>query len=430
MKTRRKCELGLSPRHPSLFHLCWWRFCPRLQSSSTTLAGSLTLPEAMMLPRPRPRPGGRIRLGYLSADFRQHPVAALIVALIERHDRRDFEVTGYSFCARDRSAMRGRFTGAFDHFVDIDKMPHRQAAELIHENGIDVLIDLMGYTRYCRPTILAHRPAPIQVNYLGYPGTMAADFIDYIIVDPFLVPTDQQPFYTERLVHLPDCYQPSDTRRQMANPAPSRASCGLPEKGFVFCCFNNSYKLTPAFFDIWMRLLNAVPGSVLWLSERNDFVKDNLRREASCRGVAAERLVFLPRAPMPEYLARLGLADLFLDTLPYNAGATANDALWTGLPVLTCAGETYVGRMAGAVLTAAGLPELITTSVEAYETLAFQLATEPGRLTAVRQKLERNRSTMPLFDTERFNRKLEAAYQRMWETWRAGEAPAAFSIRS
>jgi predicted O-linked N-acetylglucosamine transferase (SPINDLY family) len=326
--------------------------------------------------------------------------------------------------------MRGRFTGAFDHFVDIDKMPHRQAAELIHENGIDVLIDLMGYTRYCRPTILAHRPAPIQVNYLGYPGTMAADFIDYIIVDPFLVPTDQQPFYTERLVHLPDCYQPSDTRRQMANPAPSRASCGLPEKGFVFCCFNNSYKLTPAFFDIWMRLLNAVPGSVLWLSERNDFVKDNLRREASCRGVAAERLVFLPRAPMPEYLARLGLADLFLDTLPYNAGATANDALWTGLPVLTCAGETYVGRMAGAVLTAAGLPELITTSVEAYETLAFQLATEPGRLTAVRQKLERNRSTMPLFDTERFNRKLEAAYQRMWETWRAGEAPAAFSIRS
>jgi protein O-GlcNAc transferase len=394
------------------------------------IAASITVPKAMLLPRRQPRSGKRIRLGYLSEDLRQHPVGVLIVEQIERHDRRDFEVIGYSFGPENRTPMRARFTGAFDRFVDIDKMPHRQAAELIHSDAIDILIDLTGYTGYCRPEILACRPASIQVSHLGFPGTMGADFIDYIIVDPFLVPMDQQPFYSEKLVYLPDCYQPSDTRRKIADPPPTRAACGLPEQGFVFCSFNNAYKITPIVFDIWMRLLKAVPGGVLWLYTTNDLVKQNLRREASVRGVAPERVVFAQPAPMPEYLARLGLADLFLDTLPYNAGATANDALWAGLPLLTCAGGTYVGRMAGAVLTAARLPELITTSLEAYEGLALRLATEPGLLAGLRQKLARNRSTVPLFDTARFTRNLETAYRRMWEIWRARQPPAPISVPS
>jgi len=388
----------------------------------------LPVPETILLPQPRLRPGNRIRLGYLSADFRQHPVAALISEFIERHNRRRFEVIGYSYGPDDPGgAMRNRLVGTFDLFRDIGKMPHRQAAELIRSDGIDILMDLTGYTSLCRPAILILRPAPIQVSYLGYPGTMGADFIDYIIVDRFLVPADQQPFYSEKLVHLPNCYQPGDTRRQIAEPAPTRGECGLPEQGFVFCCFNNSYKFTPDFFDIWMRLLKAVPESVLWLLEANPLVRDNLRMEAERRGLAVERLVFMPRLSMPEYLARLGLADLFLDTLPYNAGATANDALWVGLPVLTCAGQTYVGRMAGALLTAAGLPELITTSPEAYEALALQLTREPNRLAGLRRLL-RDRSALPLFDIARYTSDLEAAYTRMWETWRTGRPAEAFSL--
>jgi predicted O-linked N-acetylglucosamine transferase (SPINDLY family) len=418
-------------RHPfpGIFALLAFYSTPAEQfDCARGLAATITVTEAEKLPRPEPRPGERIRLGYLSADFRQHPVGVSIAGLIDQHDRRHFEVIGYSCGPNDGSALRTRLAGAFDRFVDIGEMGHRQAAELIHRDGIDILIDLTGHTAFSRPVIVAYRPAPIQVNYLGYPGTMGGDFIDYIIVDRFVVPPDQQPFFTERLVHLPDCYQCSDDKREIGELTLSRAECGLPDDGFVFCCFNSSYKITPAFFDIWMQLLNAVPGSVLWLVATDALLKDNLLREAIERGVAAERLVFAPGAPMPEYLARLRLADLFLDTLPYNAGATANDALWAGLPVLTCAGETYVGRMAGALLTAVGLPELITTSPEAYADLALRLATEPGRLAALRQKLARNRSAMPLFDIARFTRNLEAAYRQMWETWRAGRPLAAFSV--
>jgi protein O-GlcNAc transferase len=391
-------------------------------------AAKIVTPGAAELVRPPRKTGERIRLGYLSADFRRHPVAFLIAELIERHDRRRVDVIGYSYGPNDGSAMRSRLAGAFDRFADIEKMPHGQAAALIRADAVDILVDLTGYTGNCKPAILACRPAPIQVNFLGYPGTMGADFIDYIIVDQFVVPTDQQPFYTESLVHLPHCYQPSDTTRQIAEPAPSRAECGLPETGFVFCCFNNSYKITPDFFDIWMRLLQAVPGSVLWLVAANALVRDNLRREALRRGVAVERLVFMPPVSLPDYLARLGLADLFLDTLPYNAGATANDALWAGLPVLTCAGETYAGRMAGALLQATGLPELITASLDAYAALALRLAREPNLLGRLRARLERNRHSLPLFDTVRFARDLEAAYRRMWETWRGGQPTAAFAV--
>jgi protein O-GlcNAc transferase len=240
-------------------------------------------------------------------------------------------------------------------------MSNQRAAEQIRADGVDILVDLTGYTALGRTAILAYRPAPIQVNYLGYPGTIGADFINYIVVNRFLAAMDHQPYYSERLVQLPHCYQPSELGQQIADRAPSRPECGLPERGIVFCCFNTSYKLTPTFFDVWMRLLHAVPESVLWLVASNPLVIDNFRREAVQRGVAAERLVFAAPTGRPEYLRRLALADLFLDTLPYNAGATASDALWAGLPVLTCSGETYVGRMAGALLTAAELPQLITT---------------------------------------------------------------------
>jgi predicted O-linked N-acetylglucosamine transferase (SPINDLY family) len=391
-------------------------------------AAKIAAGAAQILVRREPQPAERIRLGYLSFDFRQHAVAVLIAGLIECHNRRHFEVIGYSYGPDDGSAMRTRLAAAFDRFVDVSGMSSRRAAEVINEDAVDILIDLTGYTGYSRAEIVAYRPAPIQVNYLGNPGTMGADFIDYIIVDPFVVPVDQQPFYTERLVQLPHCYQPIDAARLVAGSAQSRTQCGLPEEDFVFCCFNTSYKITPAFFDIWMRLLNAVPGSVLWLVARNAVVGDNLRREAARRGVVTERLVFTTPASMPVYLGRLALADLFLDTLPYNAGATAGDALCAGVPVLTCAGEPYVGRMAGALLMAAGLPELVAPSLAAYEILALRLATEPDLLAAVRQRLARNRLSMPLLDIKRFTRDLEAAYRRMWEIRRAGETPAAFSI--
>ena len=299
---------------------------------------------------------------------------------------------------------------------------------MIRADAVDILVDLKGFTQNCRPAILAHRPAPIQVNYLGYPGTMGADFIDYIIVDPFVVPPDQQPFFSEQLVHLPDCYQCNDDTREIAQRTPSRSECDLPEQGFVFCCFNNSYKITPTFFDIWMRLLHVVPHSVLWLLDTNSSAKTNLVREAAARGIVPERLIFASRLPLPEHLARHRLADLFLDTLPYNAHTTASDALWAGLPVLTCAGNTFAGRVAGSLLRAVGLGELVTTTLEDYEAMALRLARDVELLTRLRVCLAQNRRSYPLFDTERYARNIETAYWRMWERWRAGRPPAAFSV--
>jgi predicted O-linked N-acetylglucosamine transferase (SPINDLY family) len=324
--------------------------------------------------------------------------------------------------------VRDRLAKAFDRFVDIVPMQDPDAARLIHADALDVLVDLNGFTPAGRPKIPAYRPAPIQVNYLGYPGTMGADFIDYILVDRFVVPPEQKPFFSERVVYVPGCYQCNDDKRAIAAATPSRAECGLPEAGFVFCCFNDSYKLTPRFFDVWMRLLHAVPGSVLWLLEPNRLVASNLAREAEARGIAPTRLVFAPRLPLPEHLARHRLADLFLDTLPYNAHTTASDALWAGLPVLTCAGDTFAGRVGGSLLQAVGLGELVTASLEDYEALALRLAGDAGVLTRLRARLAQNRQTFPLFDTERATRNLEAAYWRMHQIRKAGRPPIAFSI--
>ena len=370
----------------------------------------------------------KIRLAYLSTDFREHAVAYLIAELFERHDRSNFELFAISLGREDDSPMRQRLRKAFDHFVDVRQLSDYEAAKLIRNAEIDIAIDLNGHTREARPRILGHRPAPIQVNYLGYPGSMGADFMDYAIVDPFVVPLDQQVNFTERLVYLPDCYQVNDSKREIAQLTPSRQECGLPEGAFVFCCFNNNYKLTPTLFDIWMRLLKEVPGSVIWLLGDNEWAVANLRGEARARGVEPERLIFAPRMSLADHLARHRLADLFLDTLPYNSHTTASDALWAGLPVLSCAGQGFAARVAGSLLSAIGLPELVVESLDEYEDMALSLATQPGRLQALRKKLMQNRLRTPLFDTDRFRRHIEAAYLRMWHIWQQGERPATFAV--
>jgi len=321
--------------------------------------------------------------------------------------------------------MRQRLISIFDRFVDLHFRSDTEAANLIRSLTIDILIDLTGYTHHSRPQILAARPAPIQVAFLGYPGTTGADFIDYVIADPIVAPMDQQSFFSEKIIHLPHCYQPNDSQKPIAEGCPSRAAAGLPDQGFVFCCFNNSFKITPDIFDIWMRLLRAIPGSVLWLLDANPTATDNLRREALARDVAPDRLVFAPRLPLPEHLARHRLADLFLDTLPCNAHTTASDALWAGLPVLTCLGSTFAGRVAASLLTAVGLPDLVTASLADYEALARRLAGNPGLLATLRHRLADNRLTTSLFDSARFARDLERAFETIWAKWNDEQPPAA-----
>ena len=355
----------------------------------------------------------RLRVAYLSADFHDHATAYLMAELFEIHDRHHFEWWGVSFGPNKPGTMRARLEKAFDHFLEVGHLSDAEVAQRLRELEIDIAVDLKGYTQDCRPGILGHRPAPIQVNYLGYPGTLGAPHIDFLIGDRWVTPPEHDAFYTEQVVRLPDSYQVNDRHRVIADKVFTRAELGLPEKGFVFCCFNNNYKITPHIFDIWMRLLKKVPRSVLWLLESNGESAANLRREAKARGIAAKRLVFAPKLPLPEHLARHRCADLFLDTLPVNAHTTTSDALWAGLPVLTCLGQAFAGRVAASLLSAIELPELITTNLADYEAKALHLAHHPDELHALRAKLAAHRLTTPLFDTERFARNLEAAYQRM-----------------
>jgi protein O-GlcNAc transferase len=402
---------------------------------------------ARQVGRPQPPPhldrakrrNGKIRIAYLSADFRAHVMGYQIAELIERHDRERFEVLGVSFAPDDGSAIRARLIRAFDRFLDVRAKSDREAAQVLRALDVDIAIDLMGHTRDARLGILAQRAAPIQVSYLGYAGTSGAEFIDYILGDPVVLPFGDQPFYRERIVQLPDSFFAADSQRSIAAASqPSRASrgggrqeAGLPEHGFVFCCFNNAAKLNPGMFDIWMRLLAGVPGSVLWLSPKNASAERNLREEARRRGVDAARLVFAPRVPQIEdHLARHRLADLFLDTLPYNAHATAGDALWAGLPVLTCLGASFAGRVGGSLLRAAGLPELVTASPADYEALALRLARERPLLASLRELLERHCTRSALFDTARLARHIEAAYATMRDIWQKGEAPRAFRVEA
>ena len=352
----------------------------------------------------------RIRLAYLSADFHQHPTAQLLAELFERHDRSRFEITGIAFGPDDGSALRARMKRAFDHFEDVRGKSDAEVAALLKARETDIVVDLNGHTAGARTGIFAFRPAPVQVNYLVYPGTLAADFIDYVLADRIVLPDDQQPFFREKIAHLPDCYQANDATRILL-PAPSRAEAGLPQDSFVFCCFNNSWKITAPVFDIWMRLLDKVENSVLWLLD--GLHAPNLRETARSRGIDPARLIFAPRLAPDQHLARHQLADLFLDTLPYNAHTSCSDALWAGLPVVTCYGKAFPGRVAASLLKAIDLPELVTTRAQDYEALALELAVNPALLQATREKLARNRLTTPLYDSERFRRNIEAAYEAM-----------------
>ena len=372
---------------------------------------------------------GKIRVAYLSADFNGHAVATLLAGVCEQHDKSRFETTAISYVDSDGSAMRRRLERAFDRGIDVAGKSDQEVASAIRRLEIDVAVDLMGFTGECRPGILALRPAPLQINFLGFPGTMGSNAFDYIIADPIVIPEEHKQHYSESVVHLPDSYLPADSVRRIAARKPTRAEAGLPDEGFVFCSFNASYKFSPEIFEVWMRLLRAVERSVLWLPQMNATAVRNLRAEAARRGVSERRLVFAPFLREDEdHLARLGLADLFLDTLPYNAHSTAVDALWAGVPVLTMCGNAFAGRVASSALTAAGLSDLITMTLEDYEVLALRLAREPQTLAALRARLEHNRNTSALFDTVRYTRNLEAAYLLMWQMQQSGEAPAHFAI--
>jgi protein O-GlcNAc transferase len=371
----------------------------------------------------------RIRVAYLSPDFRDRAMAILMAGVFEHHDDTRFETTAISMGPDDGSKMRRRVEAAFDRFIDVQAMSDAEVATMLRESQIDLAIDLNSHGGGGRPGILAYRPAPVQVSYHNT-GTTGAPYLDYIVADRTVIPDTHFCYYTEKVVHLPHSFFCSDSQRYVPEHTPSRIEEGLPETGFVYCCFNNSNRIAPSIFDVWMRLLNACPGSVLWLRDYNPYAMRNLRREAEARGVAPERLVFAPRSAADAHLARHRLADLYLDTLPYNAFTTASDALWAGLPVLTCLGNTFAGRVGASLLNTIGLPELVTSSLAEYEELAIALARDSGRLAAIKANLLRNRASEPLFDTARFTRDLETAYTTMWERSQRGEPPQSFSVVS
>ena len=365
----------------------------------------------------------KIRIGYYSEDFHEHPVAHLIIELFELHNKDQFELFGFYLGPPDSSKMHKRVLSAFNQFIDVRLKSDKDVALMSREIGIDIAVDLGGFTGLHRPGIFSYRAAPIQVNYLGYPGTMGAKYIDYIIADPTLIPIESEQYYSEKIVYLPNTYQPNDRNRIVAEKVFTKDELGLPKDSFVFCCFNSSFKITPDTFDGWMRILKAAKNSVLWLLEDNPITALNLRKEAQVRGIDSSRLIFANRMFPPEHLARHKVADLFLDTLPYNAHTTASDALWTGLPVLTCMGKSFASRVAASLLNAIELPELITTTQEQYEAKAIELATNPEKLKAIKHKLERNRFTTALFDTPRFTKHIQAAYKQMYERYQADLPP-------
>ena len=371
----------------------------------------------------------KVRMAYISTDFRDHVLSGAMVGCLEHHDKSRFETIAISLGVDDGSDLRRRVEAAFDRFIDVQNLSDADIAKTIRDLEIDIAIDQNGYSGLGRPGILVCRPAPVQVNYLAYPGTMAASFMDYIIADKTLIPYENQIYYQEQVVYLPHSYLPFDRKRSISSTTLGRTDERLPETGFVFVCNNAAHKIGPEIFGIWMRLLAKVDGSVLWLQSLNPPAMSNLRREANAAGISPERLVFAAQVPrIEDHLARLGQADLFLDTLPYNAHATASDALWAGVPVLTCLGSTFPARVAAGALYAAGLPELVASSLAEYEALALALARDPERLAAVRRKLMRNRDTEPLFDTRRYARYLEAAYMVMWERSQCGLPPKSFSV--
>ena len=370
----------------------------------------------------------KIRVAYFSADFHNHATGYLMAELFELHDKNQFELVGFSFGPIIGDEMHQRLKNSFDRFIEVGRKSDNDIAKISRDLNIDIAVDLKGFTQEARTGIFAHRAAPIQVNYLGYPGTLGADYMDYIIADKTLIPLDAQSGYTEKVVYLPNSYQVNDRKRLISERQFKRQELGLPGHGFVFCCFNNNFKILPATFASWMRMLKAVEGSVLWLFKDNSWAVENLKKEALKQGVDAQRLVFAERMPLPEHLARHCQADLFLDTLPYNAHTTCSDALWAGLPVLTLMGQSFASRVAASLLNAIGLPELITNTQEEYEALAIELAMNPQKLRDIKLKLARNRLTTPLFDTPLFTKNLETTYIKMMERYQADLQPDHITI--
>ena len=364
----------------------------------------------------------KIRIGYFSADFKNHAVSILTAELFELHDKTRFEIIGLSLTRDDKSPMHLRLSQAFDQFINVSEISDLEVAKLSRDLKIDIAVDLGGYTASSRTGIFAYRAAPLQVSYIGYLGTMGAEYIDYLVADKTIIPDGSQQFYSEKIAYLPS-YQANDRKRKISDKQFSKKELGLPEQGIVFCCFNNNFKILPEIFGTWMRILKATEGSVLFLYAENEWAETNLRKEATAQGINHERLIFARSLPPDEYLARYRACDLFLDTFPYNAGTTASDALWTGLPVLTLMGQSFASRMAASVLNSIGLPELISNTLEEYEAFAIELAMNPKKLSNIKLKLANNRLTTPLFDTPLFTKNLETAYTKIYEKYQADLQP-------
>jgi protein O-GlcNAc transferase len=395
-----------------------------LQRKSAEIRMRIKCPPNHELGNIRKRPArGRLKIGYFSADFHDHACMQLMAGVFERHDRSRFEWTMLSYGADSNDAMRQRLRSACPDFVDVARLPDIDIARLARKRKIDIAVDLNGYSRDGRSGIFALRAAPVQVGFIGYPGTMGASYIDYLIADRMVIPEQIQAHYSEKIIRLPNSYQPNDQSRIISGQECRREEYRLPSSAFVYCCFNNSYKITPKIFESWMRILRSVETGVLWLLEDNPAAKSNLQRAASKHGVDGERLIFAPRTALPVHLARHRLADLFLDTLPYNAHTTASDALWAGLPVLTLAGEAFASRVGASLLQSVGLPELITSTGPQYERAAIDLAIDRPRLLLLKQKLAQHRLTCPLFDAGAFTRHLELAYRRIYDRYQADLPP-------
>jgi predicted O-linked N-acetylglucosamine transferase (SPINDLY family) len=397
---------------------------PAVQKKTAKIFAKVNYPVSNVLPKIDRYFHPKIRVGYFSADFRNHPVSYLTAGLYETHDRKQFEIYAFSFGPDTKDEMNLRIKAGVDHFHDVRTLSDKEVAMLARRLEIDIAVDLGGLTADSRTGIFAMQAAPIQVNYLGYPGTMGAEYMDYLIADQTLIPEEKQKYYLENIVYLPHSFMVNDSNHKNSKRLFAREETGLPTNGFVFCCFNNFYKITPNIFNGWMRILFQVDGSILWLPEGNSTAVKNLKKEASKNGIDENRLIFAPRLTfMEDHLNRIQLADLFLDTLPYNAHTTTSDALRMGLPVLTCMGHSFASRVAASLLNAVNLPELITTTQEQYESLAIELATHPEKLKTIKDKLASNLPTSPLYDTPLFTKHLESAYMTMVDRYQQGLDP-------